>query len=253
VIDPGLIPQPNPNPVTIDPTQDPIKFLFGYFEALKAGQPVSPYIKQPESFSVMTSRLGKYDCPSWYLLPTDALTVQSRTTGAATIRVKEKYFTGQRNIRDYYLVSDNGTWKISTTQNVGPEIVPPAGDPLSFVFDHFALLSHGTARQAYDNLDAEYQKKLSFEDFKREYSYQWFVPTKMLLESALSIESQTPDDKNPTQATVRMDPTLFTIEKIKTWDGKPADLLIELVNEDGKWRIHDIRRSAASKFRQFTR
>lgn len=119
-IDPALTPMPNPSPLIVEPTQEPDKFLWTFFNDLSTGKDVSGMIRQPEPLTLLMIRARKHSCPAYWNLPSDAITVVSHSPGKATLRVQERYFTGQDLVRDYSLVSDNGTWKVSGALPVAP-------------------------------------------------------------------------------------------------------------------------------------
>lgn len=238
----GIWPNPNPVvPIIIAPQQAPDKYVFSIKAKMKDGEDprAAGMIKEPPNFAVIALLNIKQDqTPQFANLPVDALQTVSQSTSYATIRVKERYFSGLNQINDYYLVAENGVWKLSDIQ---PAKLPDPGDPITFVYDHFAAISRRTYWQAYKNLDADMQKLLSQDSFK--YQYQgWYVPRKDDLSKALTVESITPDASNPAEATIKLDPAYFTFEKVTTLTGEPANLIIDLVNDNGTWRIHGVRR-----------
>lgn len=118
-IDTSLNPTPNSNPLVIAPTQTPTAFLVGLFWAIKQSGNTASMIKQPPTARVATLLMTNFSrTPRLDQLPQDAMQVLNQTDGAATVRVNEVYFTGIQSVDDYYLVSDNGVWKVVDLQPV---------------------------------------------------------------------------------------------------------------------------------------
>lgn len=239
---------PNPQPVIVEPTEDPSRFLFGVFNDLKKGMIVSNKVKDPTNFTLKLNLISsRTKCPDYFIsMPLDAMTVFSKLPGRATIRVKEKYFTGSATINNYMLESDNGVWKLASVENVGPDLDVPAvpavpadaGDPVKFILEHISAASHMTVWKAYDNLDTDFKINLDEKEFIRLYVNGWFVPRQADQSTAITVESQ-----DASKAVIRIIPDYVTTRQVTATDGSKADLLFYLVNRDGKWRIEDIRRS----------
>lgn len=114
-----LNPLPNKSPLVIRPTQSPTNFVVGLFSALSSGGSYQSMIKQPPDFSVSgLLTTSDVQCPDPAAMPSDALQVVSQDDSAAIVRVQESYFTGKQAMSDYYLVSDNGVWKLSEIKAV---------------------------------------------------------------------------------------------------------------------------------------
>lgn len=116
----NLTPMPNPSPLIIDPLQDPEKFLWIFLYDLSTGKDVSSMIQQPAALTLMIGSSFKHTCPEYRNLPPDAITLFSRSPGKATLRVNESYFAGRDITRDYYLISDNGSWKVADVLPASP-------------------------------------------------------------------------------------------------------------------------------------
>lgn len=108
-----LNPEPNPNPLTIKPTQTPRAFIFSLLWALQSGADLKNFVIQPMDPSVVELLAKTHQSVSYSQLPVDAVQVLSEGDGEAVVRVNERHFTGDNVLNDYYLKSDNGTWKLS--------------------------------------------------------------------------------------------------------------------------------------------
>lgn len=117
--DPSLNPTPNSNPLTITPTQSPQSFLIGLFWAIKEGNNTQSMISGSATQAVSQMLMRNHTLtPRLQDLSQDQMKVISQLGGTATVRVDETYFTGFQEINDYYLVSDNGIWKLSDIRRV---------------------------------------------------------------------------------------------------------------------------------------
>ena len=266
---PNPVATPLPGPNTLDPTQDPLLFLFDIFLSIKKAENINWDLKLPVDDALRSNLAIRRDsCPdSIVRLPSGAMKLQSRSQGYAVVRVKEKYFSGQVTINDYGLISDNGAWRLASVTAVGadspepapmlipaphiepldpnpmpPAVVPSAGDPVQFLIDHVSDASHATYWKAYDHLDAGLKSQLSLDDFKQRYGYGWFVPVQANVSNAVTVESQSLE-----AAQLRIDPSYFTTQQIKTDEGAKADLVFTLINKGGKWMIQSIRPIAVSE------
>lgn len=245
-IDPSLAPMPNPHPLVIAATPEADMFLLALFQAIKESRLTNNLIKQPPSPAV-SAMLGVSHAatPSQQLPPPDALTVLKRDDGNATVRVKEQYFTGEQKTSDYVLVSDSGSWELADIQPASN--LRSAGDPISFVFHQFSLIGQQKFHPVYDNFDSDLSNKKSYSDFSDQFAWGWVVPDVSTFKQAFIVQSLAPDNANPETATVKVVTSYLTsANKPKTSDGQPLDLLIDLVNVDGQWHIHDIRQTPAT-------
>lgn len=116
--DSKLNPMPNPHPLTIAPSQTPSNFLLGLFTALNAGTSTSSMIQDTTRPSIVRMLMTSHPYRPVSIMPQDALQVLTQNDGSATVRVNEKYFTGVPTLYDYFLISDNGVWKLSDIQPV---------------------------------------------------------------------------------------------------------------------------------------
>ncbi|CAN5566243.1 hypothetical protein BH10CYA1_BH10CYA1_59970 [soil metagenome] len=116
--DSKLNPLPNANPLTIAPSQTPSNFLLDLFTALNAGTNTSALIQNTTRPSIVRMLMTSHPYRPVSIMPQDALQVLTQNDGSATVRVNEKYFTGVPTLYDYFLVSDNGVWKLSDIKPV---------------------------------------------------------------------------------------------------------------------------------------
>lgn len=113
------------------------------------------------------------------------------------------------------------------------------GDAREFFLNHLNLVSRKTFWQAYDDLDDEHKSRISLEQFKKNYQ-GWFLPTKDVQSRAITVESSFPASEHPSKVILRVVPSLCSTYN----DGSGEDLLFELVNQGGIWKIHDVTKTA---------
>lgn len=225
---------PDPRPINLRQAR---KFLFNYYSVLRQNHPDIAFgawtneYQQTHSqsdFTAGNNSTSKFLPSDYTLVPDDAVVLSVSTPDTATIQYQTKWFTGPPGLNELVLVYTNNGWRIDSVTKVAQR--SPTYKPSDTVKAYLTAVFNGQLTNAYQYLDATYQKEHSYEDWsKGKYPVSYTLDS---LNSASFTDTYSPADSSPDSATVQQS-SLFS--SYKTFPDTYT-----LINNNGTWRISAI-------------
>lgn len=203
-------------------------------------------------------------------LPLDATTVQSASNDGAVFVTQNKYFTGAPGLTRFSVTNPGPGWQIEEEMPISQQ--SPAQGPADFVARYLDEISKGNYSSAYNNyLDNTLKMQLPYDNWYQVVTRDYQGIQSITPPSAIFIgETKSPNNVYPDSGSVTLDMRAFrsTGQPLKpnkqdspfgtpqepyppivTPQPQTETQTIEVINNNGEWKVFKISSAAASYVR----